>query len=278
MKVEMGFWGKPPPWVLLGVMLLFGAAMIIVPAVFEWQWDRGIIRDFGTAVAIAAMLGFTIDRWLKTQIAQDVFQAALGYVLPEEFREEVASIARFKFLCERHVAKMHIENVGGGNVRLTHTIERTSINISNGKEKTRAYITMDEWGFAEPSHIHECRLDFYGRSYPCSSLEKTAATITASSDYVDVPPGDKVLTVAKTSEIKRNNDDASYAYLSPTRKPEIEVTIPSDLDYTVEFGRSEYQVVKEQYGNRHIMQGTYFPVQHMRIRWWPKPTEQASQN
>jgi len=76
-------------------MLVFGAAMIIVPPVLEWQWDRGIIRDFGIAVSITAMLGFTIDRWLKTQIARDVFEAALGYILPHEFREEVARIAGF---------------------------------------------------------------------------------------------------------------------------------------------------------------------------------------
>jgi hypothetical protein len=271
MRVEMGFWGKPSPGVLLGGMLFFGAAMIIVPAVLRWQWDQGIIRDLGTAVSIAALLALTIDRWLKTQIAQDVFQAALGYVLPTEFREEVASVARFKFLCERHVAKIYIEDVGNGSVLLTHTVERTLRNISNGTEKTRAFIVIDEWGFSEPSHIYECRLEFHRHSYPRSSLEKTAATITAASDYVDVPPGHTVTTAVKTSEMKRNNDDMSFAYLAPTRKPEMEVHVPDHLDYTVDFGRAEYPVEKEQYGHRYIMQGTYFPVQHMRVRWWPRP-------
>ena len=112
----MKFWGNAPPWVPLGIMLLVGAAMIIGPAVAGWQWDRGVIRNLGTAVFIAAMLGLTIDRWLKTQIARDVFQAALGYFLPQEFREEVANVARFKFLCERHVAKLHIKDIGDGSV------------------------------------------------------------------------------------------------------------------------------------------------------------------
>jgi hypothetical protein len=253
-------------------LLLFGAAMIILPAVLGWQWDRGIIRDFGTAVSITALLGLTIDRWLKTQIARDVFQAALGYILPQEFREEVARIASFKFLCERHVAKFQIDDIGGGEVRLTYTIERTSRNISNGMEKTSAYLTMDEWGFREPSQIDECRLEFHGRSYASSVPTKTAATITAESEYVEVPPRHTVLTVAKSSEIRRNNDDWTCAYLSPTRNPEIEVNIPDHLDYTVEFGRAEYPVQRERYGHRHIMQGTYFPTQHMRLRWWPKPT------
>ena len=273
---HMRIWGNVPPGVILSVMLVFGAAMIIVPPVLEWQWDRGIIRDFGIAVSITAMLGFTIDRWLKTQIARDVFEAALGYILPQEFREEVARIAGFKFLCERHVAKFQIEDKGGSEVRLTYTIERRLINISNGTEKTRAYVTMDEWGFPEKTQIHECRLIFHDHSYPSARPTRTVATITAQSEYVEVPPGQSVLTVSKSTEIRRDNDDWTCAYLSPTRNPEIEVTVPDHIEYGVEFGRAEYPVERERYGHRYIMQGTYFPTQHMRLRWWPKATQEKA--
>ena len=104
-----------------------------------------VIRDLGTAVFIAAMLGLTIDRWLKTQIARDVFQAALGYFLPQEFREEVANVARFKFLCERHVAKLHIKDIGDGSVQLTNSIERT-LKISRMGRRKREHSSRSTSG------------------------------------------------------------------------------------------------------------------------------------
>lgn len=243
--------------------------MIIVPPIFKWEWDQGIIREFGTAVFIAAFLGLTIDRWLKTKFAQDVFEAALGYIAPDEFREEIRRTISYKFLCERHIATMMIEDLGNQQVRFTLTSERTLRNITNGTERLKASAVIDEWGFDELSQIHECRLEFGGRPYSTSSNRTTAETISAESEEVDIPPGHTATLLVKTTEIRRSNDDWSVAYLSPTRNPEIEVIAPSH-ECKVEFGRAEYLVKKETYGHRHRMQGTYFPTQHMRLRWWPK--------
>jgi hypothetical protein len=47
-------------------------------------------------------LGFTIDRWMKSELRTDAFKAALGRVLRPEFQSEVSRIIGYKLICERH--------------------------------------------------------------------------------------------------------------------------------------------------------------------------------
>jgi hypothetical protein len=266
----MRFWGKVPPWAILYAMAIGGFCMISAPKIWGWEWDYGIVHDLGIAIFIAALLGVTIDRWLKAEIARDVFMAALGYILPEEFHQEIRRIANFKFLSERQVSVFQIEDIGNSTVRLTSMIERTLRNISDNSETLNAYISMDEWGFDEPSQILECRLEMDGRTLSDFTKRITAHEIIGETDKIDLLPGRTASLFYKTTEIKRNNDDISGVYLSPTRNPEIQVQIPNTLEYSVEFGRHDYKTQKDRYSERYILQGTYFPSQHMRIRWWPK--------
>jgi hypothetical protein len=274
------FWSKTPPWVFLLGLLLLGAGMIILPAslrTLSWEWDWGIIRDLGTALSIAAMLGLTIDRWLKkTQIARDVFEAALGYVAPEEFREEIRRTASFRFLCDRHVSRLTIDDLGNGQVRVTTSTERTVRNISSSTEKLRPFLVLDEWGFDQPSEILECRFEFRGQSYS-GTTKSTDHTLVLEGEDIDIPPGETVRIISKISETKRNNDDLSFVYLIPTRNPEIDVTAPDHIAFLVEFGRGGEKTDREVYGPRYKLQGTYFPSQHMRLRWWPKATSDGTQ-
>jgi len=55
------------------MLALLGMLGVLVPAFGEWHWDHGVIRDIGSALLISAGLGFTIDRWLKTEIASGCF-------------------------------------------------------------------------------------------------------------------------------------------------------------------------------------------------------------
>jgi hypothetical protein len=148
--------GRLPPWAVLGIIFVIGLILIIVPAVRAWTWDYGIIRDIGVALLTTAVLGFTVDRWLKLEIAVDVFKAALGYVLPDEFREEVRRISNYKMLADKHALIIDVTRLDLDTVRATVMLERTVRNISSETQVYANRLDIDEWNFTNAkSHILE---------------------------------------------------------------------------------------------------------------------------
>jgi hypothetical protein len=138
--------GKLPGWAALALFLLLGLALIFVPRVLEWQWDRGIISEIGVACLVASILGFTIDRWMRAELRKDVFLASIGHLLPSEFRAEVSRIIGYKLICERHRLLIKIENIGNGVVRVTSATERLIRNRSAYPEQMNNMLHIDEWG------------------------------------------------------------------------------------------------------------------------------------
>jgi hypothetical protein len=106
----MGLRGKIPPWLVLLGLFVAGLGLIVVPHFWEWKWDYGIIPEIGIALVVAAILGFTIDRWLKAELRTDAFLAAIGHVLAPEFRVEVSRIIGYKLICEQ-IAHLHEKSI-----------------------------------------------------------------------------------------------------------------------------------------------------------------------
>jgi hypothetical protein len=73
-----------PKWKMRTTLVAFalvGAALIWTWNRYELEWDHGVATELGVALIVAAILGFTIDGFLKTALAKDVFEATLGYIL-----------------------------------------------------------------------------------------------------------------------------------------------------------------------------------------------------
>jgi hypothetical protein len=99
---NMRLGGKLPPWLILLALLLGGLVLIVLSHVWETTWYVKIAAEIGIALLVAGILGFTIDRWLKAELRTDAFLAAIGHILPQEFRAEVSRIISYALICERH--------------------------------------------------------------------------------------------------------------------------------------------------------------------------------
>jgi hypothetical protein len=270
--------GTLPPWAILSILGIVGGILLIAGNVPWWswgswpEWGHGLARDTGIALLTTAILGFTVDRWLKLDIAIDVFRAALGYVLPDAFREEVRRISNYKMVAERHVIIFEIERLDQDVVRVTCMLERTVRNISSETQPYKAQLDIDEWGFQqEQSKILECEIrNESGASHRFQSVENRGHYIHARTEEIAVPPQGRVFISSKFTEIRRANDDLILVSVTPSNNPEINVQIPDDFEYQVSFGHPNETIEKARYSSRHTMKGTYFPAQAMRLRWWPK--------
>ena len=269
--------GPLPRWVYFLVLSICGIGLIYFA--HSLKEKLGIVsetlRDAGIAAVTASILGFTIDRWIKADLAKDVFQVAVGYIFPTEFREEIRRILAYRFICEKHHLIVDIEDIGEGCARVTSKYERKFRNITSSSAPIKGIIHMDEWGFTqEKSKIIEYQLILEDGTVIVADPHnvRTDANISPSllleTEEKHISAKRTATVCVKWLEIRRTNDEISINFGSPTINPEIEVNA-HEFDFMVEFG-TEGEIGRARYSPRQTLNGTYFPGQKMRVRFWPR--------
>jgi hypothetical protein len=83
-------------WQILVIIGLLGLALIIVPHLIDRipSWIGSISEGTGIALLSSAVLGATIERWLRSDLSKDIFLTAIGHHLPSEYRECGRSCSR----------------------------------------------------------------------------------------------------------------------------------------------------------------------------------------
>src|SRR5207302_1982934 len=156
--------GRLPYWSVLTILGCGGLFLIITPGIFEITFDHGISSGIGTALIVASILGATIDRWMKAEIASDVFRATLGYILPVEFHKAIHDLISFRFMCESHEMWYELTAINDDAVEVRVKIERRLHNITNSPQDIEASLDIDEWGFLQKSIINRCELQDTSRN------------------------------------------------------------------------------------------------------------------
>jgi hypothetical protein len=129
--------GPIPRWQILACWAVLGLALIVLPnLVLERSNPFGLISEgIGIAVLSSAILGFTIERWLRSDLSKDVFLTSIAHHLPPEYRAalrlELSRLTGYKYICDHHILKIKIEEIDDQNVRVISACERTFKNISN---------------------------------------------------------------------------------------------------------------------------------------------------
>jgi len=86
-------------------------------------WLEPIAKELGTALIVSAVLGATVDFFFKEELARNAFLAAFRYVLPGEFKDEVAKILTYPFIGTDHTWKVKIEKLADFTL-VTTTVEK----------------------------------------------------------------------------------------------------------------------------------------------------------
>jgi hypothetical protein len=243
--------------------------LIILPHSYAWQWDMGVLHDVGIALVVSSILGFTIDTFLKQRISKDVFQAAVGYILPPELREEVHWITSLEFVARRSLHRVTIDDQGDGTVKISTNVERELENITSNSKNICARADVDEWGQKSPSAILTCEITTpEGNTLQCLPVEDRGHYLHAQTNEVLVRPGERVRMFFNFVEYKTINDLVAFGLGYPTRNPEIDVTISPSLQYEANFGHHG-ETITIHSGTRRILRGTFLPHHILSVRWWP---------
>jgi hypothetical protein len=263
--------GRLPYWAVLAFLATLGLLGLIAPALLGWTWDHGVISGIATALFIAAVLGATIDRWMKAEIASDVFHATLGYIMPAEFQAEISKITSFQFICDTHEMWYDVHLLTPEIVSVRVRCERSLRNITNTSQLRDASVHIDEWGFSHQSAIQRCEIhDSAGQMLKTMAPVEVRddSTLRAKTDPVSVEPGQTIKVVTDYVEIRRINDQIVTVFLSPTKNPRVHLNCPN-FQFVLDFGVLEQRTGVSAVSTTHTLNGVYFPPAAIRLRWWP---------
>jgi hypothetical protein len=259
-------------WAILGSMFVSGLVLVLTAEAWPWKAVDKLSEGVGVALLTAALLGISVDRILKIELARDVFQAAFRYVLPPELKDEIARIISYKFLCTKYYGVINVVSAGDDLVRVEMSSERTIRNISSHTENYKAILHLDEWGFdGNPSRVTQCIAEYNGEKYEGKVVPPDrGSAIGTDTEDIPVKSGGEVVTVAKGYEFHRSNGLLILNLRSPTLNPIINVTTPDDLQHECSFGVPGEKIDVSRIANRYELNGTHFPGQVIKLRWWPK--------
>ena len=273
------------PWpIALGAILL-GVILIVVsytPIFVHSEFLHPTLGHVGTALVIAGSLALSVDLWLKREIAEDAFKAAIGYLLPEELRDEMKRIYAHTIICIDHRQRVRLIPLSNDHVRFVNETTRIFQNRGAATEIMSISLAIDEWFVGdERSKILELKYEHKNEIVEFKENENKIQKINGRLEVVlrsaDLKPGEKLTIVSRTEEIKERNDESFNQYDYTTKSPEVTVRLEPNtgLDYEVAFGHSKEPHVSVRGTSR--LAGTLLPTQYIRIRWWDVETNDSWQ-
>jgi hypothetical protein len=258
--------------ILADLPLIVGGALATIWG-GPWEASRPFVQELGPGFFTAGILASLVEPFFRKEFARNAFVAAFRYVLPTEFKDEIAKILRYEFIAEKQLWTVVIEKLEDDTVLVTTSFEKTIRNKSTSTRKKGCYFTVPELKFNNgPARIMDCSVENDDQKIETFTSEATAEVIAATTDELSILPDRTAKFWGKATQYRRISDVMYETFTTPVINPEIEVIISdSDFEHRVEFG-TPGDVKKLKYANRYALSGVYFPGQYMFVRWWPKQT------
>jgi hypothetical protein len=262
------------------MMIIFLLVWFLVghyPWANPWEEFRQFVEKIVEALFVVALLAFTVDLFLKKQIAKDAFKASTGYILPGYLQDEMRAIYSNEIVCISHSQDVKIELLPNDLVRIAVRVQRTIKNISNSAHRWVPSISVDEWFVqGSPSTIGDCGYRVHGakpeKFGAASPKAEPVPKLYAEGSEVTLPPQIEVEVWLSFSEIKRRSDLSYLAFAYATDRPRVHLTVPDGLGSAVEFTH-RLDTEKLTTGET-ILPGLLLPNQCIIVRWW----EEKSRN
>jgi hypothetical protein len=238
----------------------------------------GFFHEVGVALLISALLGFSIDFYLRRNIARDAFEGAMGYFLPDDVKEAVRYIGGIDWFAEEFSLTINLQRVEGGNtIKCTIRTRKYLKNISSGAKPMKSNIHIDEWDHTPKSEIISCtaRTSSVTKSLNFESVKRFDSSVYGETDEISVYSGEAIELLAEAVEYKYLNDDLHYALGYAARRPKIYIEpLPG---FEIRAGISaDAQLQRHAHIPLYELPGFYLPWQRIMVRWWPANGEGSS--
>jgi hypothetical protein len=274
--------------VYLFTMLFFGFILICLNHLFLNSLNEPvtfIVDSLAIALMTAAILGLTVDVFLKKQIIADVFAASMGYILTPDLREEVKNLYELEFMCVKHHQVFTFKPTSTPEFILLHKkTVRTFKNISGKKQFLHPKVTVLEW-FLPNMHSRIIDMEAAKNNEKWTSFKVSKPPIDVPTNELigtldntfELDPNGETCTVwTETEEYKRATDLYCEYFEWPTKNPSITIKrefgagIRGKMGVRVRFGSVGRKKVEKSDRDTYSLIGILSPGQCIEIRWWMK--------
>ena len=100
--------------------------------------------------------------------------------------------------------------------------------------------------------------------------EDTSHAIGKKTKSVNVKSGNTIKSISKGFEVHRPNGELHMQFSYPSVRPKVRVETPPGFSHSCTFGIPDEKVIRSSISQEYTLDGTHFPGQHTRIRWWPE--------
>lgn len=257
----------------MGVIALAGCGLLMLPALAGLpRVLRDVLPALGTALLVAAILGATVDAFLKQRLLQDAFVALFGYLLPETLRGELGWISEQEFLFERYDFTLTLTPDDAGDLLVANLVlQRDLLNITSHTAHWRPCAALDEWFHpGRPSRIIAlCSTqDGATRNDIKITCEEPFVVVAEAAQELAFKPGERITVVFEGEETKQLSDAMFLNIAFASVNPRITVRAPQGIVWRVMFGNRQQGQLREIGPNTRELPGTLLPGQTVQIRWW----------
>jgi hypothetical protein len=249
-------------------------------------------HELGKAFIIAAILSVTVDILLKqrliSEIKENVFKAAMGYLFPEEIRGEVKWFYNFPLIAQPRTHHFAITRIDGTDyVEVLSSDNATIRNISNKVAPIEVQIHADQWGVENrPTDLVELGYRYKGKRVESTKqnpkkVQHENQSVQWTFGEIELAPkgndGDNIDVWRKIKETKRINDNVWWVAIWPSVNPQIQIVAPPGFGCQVDYvGRVERESLVEYEKGAFRLSGTILPSQVLIVKWWPKGEDEKA--
>lgn len=228
-----------------------------------------ILSEVGIAVLVAGIVGTAIDWIFSKRLAEDVFKATVGYLLPDELKPELQWIYDQAIICTE--SRQEYEFIKQDTtVIMNITCHRTLKNIGRSKQSLTLGAGIDKGfspdyssRFLEFGYIldgHEQRKGEGDLALPADEW-----AIQTPTEQVSLLTGQEVTYWWKSTQLKRSVDDDHIVFSYPTVNPLVIIRTAEGLIVEVKVAHREK--LKSLGSGEYRLAATLLPDQHIQVRW-----------
>ncbi len=228
------------------------------------------------AIAVAGFIALFVELTFHQQVARNVFEAAIGYFLPEELTGELRWIYARPFLCEEHTQTVHIECIENESlVKLKCEVTRVFRNITGEVQPFLPSLSVEEnLHTNRPTKIINYQYQLEGEPKSENFSERIEPDVIGVAVRLKVIPAVNVQSKAviraffEYEKTLRENDFDYMHFGAPTKDGTVILYVPEKFMASVIFSHRDNDPTVVKTGP-HIwkLNGVLLPLQGIRIVW-----------
>jgi hypothetical protein len=231
-------------------------------------------RPAGEAFLISALLGATVDRYVKQRLlretSKDVAKYLIGYDLPKEIQDKIHELMATSIVRTDCEVRYKLHRPQEGRVTIEAEWSYTLINFSNTPKEFSHIVAVEKHDNPEflelRCHSDDSKAAYCWQGERLQVSESEPGVVSCSGRKLKVRPRTEGFKYLITSKYKITTPPEASDIIN-FFGPAVGITVIADCPSELEFSAPAATLGG---ANRWEYRGIFLPGQHVHVRWFPR--------